>query len=178
MLRRGAGSRDASAPPEPKPPLPLPQLFMLSHMEEDGPVRLDGVKLAVCELMGQELDEPKIGAFAGALNALDFPVQLLVRQHPSRPGRAGGDSQGGRAGRPAAADQGSGGSRSDACMGEMESRDGVLDRRFYAVCDHRQAEDLHGLLDPGRALRASAQSAASFACSSQQLHPGRLAEGD
>ena len=55
---------------------------MLSHLEQDGPVRLDGAKLAVSEVMGLELDEPKLGAFAGSLNALDFPVQLLVRQHP------------------------------------------------------------------------------------------------
>ena len=67
---------------EPKPPPPLSMFFMLSHLEEDGPVRLDGVKLAVLEVMGLELDEPKLGAFAGSLNALDFPVQLLVRQHP------------------------------------------------------------------------------------------------
>ncbi|MYE05883.1 MAG: hypothetical protein F4Y04_01445, partial [Chloroflexi bacterium] len=32
---------------EPKPPPPLPLFFMLSHLEDDGPVRLDGVKLAV-----------------------------------------------------------------------------------------------------------------------------------
>ena len=63
------------APAEPKPP-PLSYCFMLSHLDEDGPVRLDGVKLGVCEVMGLELDEPKLGAFAGALNALDFPAQL------------------------------------------------------------------------------------------------------
>ena len=57
---------------------------MLSHLEEDGPVRLNGVKVGVCEVMGLEIDEPKLGAFAGALNALDFPVQLLIRQHPPR----------------------------------------------------------------------------------------------
>ena len=70
------------AAPEPKPPPALSLFFMLSHLEDDGPVRLDGVKLAVLEVMGLELDEPKLGAFAGSLNALDFPVQLLVRQHP------------------------------------------------------------------------------------------------
>ena len=59
---------------------------MLSHLDDDGPVRLDGVKLGVCEVMGLEIDEPKLGAFAGALNALDFPAQLLVRQHPPRLG--------------------------------------------------------------------------------------------
>ena len=72
--------------PAPKPPPPLPLFFMLSHLEEDGPVRLDGVKLGVCEVMGLEIDEPKLGAFAGALNACDFPVQLLIRQHPPRLG--------------------------------------------------------------------------------------------
>ena len=68
----------------PKPPPELPLFFMLSHLDDDGPVRLDGVKLGVCEVMGLELDEPKLGAFAGALNALDFPTQLLIRQHPPR----------------------------------------------------------------------------------------------
>ena len=63
---------------EPKPPPPLSLFYMLSHLEEDGPVRLDGVKLAVLEVMGLELDEPRLGAFAGSLNALDFPVQFLV----------------------------------------------------------------------------------------------------
>ena len=58
---------------------------MLSHLDEDGPVRLDGVKLGVCEVMGLELDEPKLGAFAGALNALDFPAQLLVQPAPATP---------------------------------------------------------------------------------------------
>ena len=74
--------------PAPKPPPPLPPFFMLSHLEEDGPVRLDGVKLGVCEVMGLEIDEPKLGAFAGALNACDFPVQLLIRQHPPAPWRS------------------------------------------------------------------------------------------
>ena len=84
-----AAPQDISTEPQapaPKPPPPLPLFFMLSHLEEDGPVRLDGVKLGVCEVMGLELDEPKLGAFAGALNACDFPIQLLIRQHPPRLG--------------------------------------------------------------------------------------------
>ena len=74
-------------PSAPKLPSELPLFFMLSHLDDDGPVRLDGVKLGVCEVMGLEIDEPKLGAFAGALNALDFPAQLLIRQHPPRLGR-------------------------------------------------------------------------------------------
>ena len=45
-------------------------------------MRLDGVKLALTELVGLELDAPKLGAFAGLLNACDFRFKLLVRQHP------------------------------------------------------------------------------------------------
>ena len=77
----------AQSAPTQKPPAALPLFFLLSHLEDDGPVRIDGVKVGVCEVMGLELDGPKLGAFAGALNALDFPLQLLVRQHP--PGLSG-----------------------------------------------------------------------------------------
>ena len=105
---------------EPKPPPPLSLFFMLSHLEEDGPVRLDGVKLAVLEVMGLELDEPKLGAFAGSLNALDFPVQLLVRQHP-----------------PVLVTL-------RKSLTEAQPED--LDRRFYAVCEHNRMDELRGLL--------------------------------
>ena len=130
---------------EAKPPLPLPLCFMLSHLEEDGPVRLDGVKVGVCEVMGLELDEPKLGAFAGALNALDFPAQLLVRQHPPGLKRLRENLQQAQpTGLPpqtrAAAESLQG------LLTSLESRDGILDRRFYAVCEFERADDLRGLL--------------------------------
>ena len=118
---------------------------MLSHLDDGGPVRLDGVKLGVCEVMGLEIDEPKLGAFAGALNALDFPAQLLIRQHPPRLAgmkeklqqaqpddlppqtRAAAESLG-------------------RLLTELEARDGILDRRFYAVCEAARIDDLRGLL--------------------------------
>ena len=90
----------------PKPPPELPLFFMLSHLDDDGPMRLDGVKLGVCEAMGLEIDEPKLGAFAGALNALDFPAQLLVQTAPAAPGPSAGEAEGRPAGQPAPADQG------------------------------------------------------------------------
>lgn len=72
----------AEEPAESKLPPPLPLSFMLSYLEDDGPVRLDGVKLAVMEVMGLELDDPKLGAFAGSLNAVDFQAQLRALPHP------------------------------------------------------------------------------------------------
>ena len=166
ITRRGAGSTPdgAVAPPEtpeaglsanphdaqreptaPKPPPELPLFFMLSHLDDDGPVRLDGVKLGVCEVMGLELDEPKLGAFAGALNALDFPAQLLIRQHPPR---LGGLRENLHRAQPddlppqtrAAAES------LQRLLTDLEARDGILDRRFYAVCELGRIDDLRGLL--------------------------------
>ena len=131
--------------PAPKLPPELPLFFMLSHLDDDGPVRLDGVKLGVCEVMGLEIDEPKLGAFAGALNALDFPAQLLVRQHPPR---LGGMREKLKESQPddlppqtkAAAES------LQRLLTDLEARDGILDRRFYAVCEAARIDDLRGLL--------------------------------
>ena len=118
---------------------------MLSHLDEDGPVRLDGVKLGVCEVMGLELDEPKLGAFAGALNALDFPAQLLIRQHPPRLRRLRDDLQ--RAQPADLPPQTRAAAESlQRLLTDLEARDGILDRRFYAVCEFGRIDDLRGLL--------------------------------
>ncbi len=138
-------ARPSPEPPAPKLPPDLPLFFMLSHLEEDGPVRLDGVKLGVCELMGLEIDEPKLGAFAGALNALDFPAQLLIRQHPPRLRHLRQELQQAQPEdlppqtKEAADSLG-------RLLSDLETRDGILDRRFYAVCEFARIDELRGLL--------------------------------
>ena len=130
------------------PPPELPLFFMVSHLDDDGPVRLDGVKLGVCEVMGLELDEPKLGAFAGALNACDFPMQLLIRQHPP--------DLGGLREKLTEAQPGNLPPQTEAAseslrrlLNELEVRDGILDRRFYAITEFARFNELRGLL--GRA---------------------------
>ena len=133
----------SEAAPKPLPELPL--FFMLSHVEDDGPVRLDGVKVGVCEVMGLEIDEPKLGAFAGALNALDFPAQLLVRQHPPRLGRM--REKLGQAQPDNLPPQTKAAAESlGRLLADLEARDGILDRRFYAVCEFARIDELRGLL--------------------------------
>ena len=133
------------ATPAPKPPPDLPLFFMLSHLDEDGPVRLDGVKLGVCEVMGLEIDEPKLGAFAGALNALDFQAQLLVRQHPPR--LEGMREKLKQAQPESLPPQTKAASESlQRLLTDLETRDGILDRRFYAVCEFERVDELRGLL--------------------------------
>ena len=133
------------APERRLPPPELPLLFMLSHLEDDGPVRLDGVKIGVCEVMGLEIDEPKLGAFAGALNALDFPAQLLIRQHPPRLERMRESLQ--QTQPEDLPPQTRSASESlRRLLTELETRDGILDRRFYAVCEFARSDELHGLL--------------------------------
>ena len=96
-------------------------------------------------MLGLELDEPRLGAFAGALNACDFPLQLLVRQHPPGLGKLQADlAEAQPEDLPpqtkAAADS------TRRLLGELERRDGILDRRFYAVCEHERVGELRGLL--------------------------------
>ena len=148
MGRTGNEQNTDSQPVQPVPkliPPDLPLFFMVSHLDDDGPVRLDGVKLGVCEVMGLEIDEPKLGAFAGALNALDFPVQLLIRQHPPR---LGGLREKLQEAQPAdLPPQTRAASESlQRLLTDLEARDGILDRRFYAVCEHGRIDELRGLL--------------------------------
>ena len=143
-----AESGDPQPVPVPKPPPEPPLFFMLSHVEEDGPVRLDGVKLGVCEVMGLEIDEPKLGAFAGALNALDFAAQLLIRQHPPRLEHLRENLR--QAQPDSLPPQTKAASESlQRLLGDLEERDGILDRRFYAVCEFGRIDDLRGLLARG-----------------------------
>ena len=123
----------------------LANIFMLSHVEDDGPVRIDGAKLGVLEALGLELDEAKLGAFAGALNAMDFPVQLLIRQHAPELSRlrtqlAEEQPENLPAQTEAAADSLRG------LLSDLENREGVVDRRFYAVCEFERVDDLRGLM--------------------------------
>ena len=140
-----AESSEPRPVPVPKPPPDLPLFFMLSHLEEDGPVRLDGVKLGICEVMGLEIDEPKLGAFAGALNALDFPAQLLIRQHSPRLEQMREKlSEAQPTNLPPQTKAASESLRH--LLTDLETRDGILDRRFYAVCEFTRIDDLRGLL--------------------------------
>ena len=156
MPAAGPAQPAGSAAPEQKPPASLPLFFLLSHVEADGPVRIDGAKVGVCEVMGLEIDGPKLGAFAGALNALDFPLQLLVRQHP--PGLSA-LREGLLAAQPADLP---GRTRAAAeslqrLLTDLETRDGILDRRFYAVCPADRLYDLSrpsGQVRPVRACRS------------------------
>ena len=142
---QAAESGEPQAAPVPKPPPDLPLFFMLSHLDEDGPVRLDQVKLGVCEVMGLEIDEPKLGAFAGALNACDFPFQLLIRQHPPRLGQLREKLQESQPDNlPPQTRAASESLR--RLLGDLEERDGILDRRFYAVCEFARIDELRGLL--------------------------------
>ena len=166
-----------SAAPALKPPPELPLFFMLAHLDDDGPVRLDGVKLGVCEVMGLELDEPKLGvcevmgleldepklgAFAGALNALDFPAQLLIRQHPPRLDSLRENLQ--RAQPEDLPPQTKAASESlGRLLTELESRDGILDRRFYAVCEFGRIDDLAACWQE-RGCPSTPSEAASCGC--------------
>ena len=150
----------------PKPPKPLIRYFPIGRVDEEAIVRVGGVEVSVMEVRGVEVEQPLVAAFAGVLNALDFPVQLLVRQHPPRLGSlresiAERRPTGLAAGVVAASDS------LDSFLEELEGRTGVVDRRFYAVCKRSRSGELQGLLARagfsvfplrGRALRSLVQA--------------------
>ena len=79
-------ARQATEPeaPAPKPPPGLPLAFMLSHLEDDGPVRLDRQKLGVCEVLGLELDEPRLGVVRRRPQRLRLPAATARAPAPAR----------------------------------------------------------------------------------------------
>ena len=137
--RRRRGKR------RPKQPKPLGRYFPVARVDEETVVRPGGVEVSVMEVRGVEVEQPRVAAFAGVLNALDFPVQLLVRQHPPRLGSlreaiAGQRPDGLAKGVAAAADS------LDGFLVRLEGQTGVVDRRFYAVCERSRSDELHGLI--------------------------------
>ena len=129
----------------PPPPPSLAHCFLLSHLEAEGPVRRDGVPVGICEVLGLELDEPKLAAFAGTLNALDFPVQLLVRQHSPDLARLRASLAAAQPRQLPPAAQAAAESLRQL-LTTLETRDGILDRRFYASCPRERAAELGALL--------------------------------
>ena len=119
---------------------------MLSHLEHDGPVRLDGVKLGVCEVMGLEIDEPKLGAFAGMLNSLDFPAQLLIRQHPPRLDGMREKLRETRPDGPAPSDEGRRPSPWSACSPRWRTATASSTGASTPCASSGGIDDLHGLL--------------------------------
>ena len=132
---------------EPKPVPTLPFCYLMSHVEEDGPVRIDGMKVALTEIMGMELTISKLEAFTGFLNALEFPVQLLIRQHPPQLGAL---RQKLRAARPndLSPEVASTADSLDKLLLGLETRKGILDRRYYAICNLEHLDELRSLMDP------------------------------
>ena len=146
---------------------------MLSHLEDDGLVRLDRVKVGVCEVLGLELDEPKLGAFAGALNACDFEVQLLVRQHP--PGLERLRAELLQAQPEDLPQQAHDAAESlQRLLSQLETRDGILDRRFYASLPDGAGRRASLPAVQGRIERASPHGPHPSDASAG-LGPGRLA---
>ena len=159
--RRRRGKR------RPKPPKPLDRYFPIARVNEETVGLLGGVEVSVMEVRGVEAEQPLVAAFAGVLNALDFTVQLLVRQHPPRlqslrEAIAGQRPDDLAAGVAAASDS------LENFLVRLEGQTGVVDRRFYAVCERSRADELHGLISRagfsvfplrGHALRSLAQAA-------------------
>ena len=118
-----------------------------SHIENGNRVvRSDGRKMVVFQLKGKDNDQASVASFAGALNSLQGPVQFLIRQHPPRLNEFRMKM---RAHREAAEEEKPLSERLrmaaeslDVLLGDMESREGLMDRRFYIICDEERMDEV------------------------------------
>ena len=130
-------------PPEEAPPPGLKSLFNLAWLEDDGPVRPDGTKLSILEIDGVEVNTSALGAYAGLLNALDFPAQILVRQHPPQMDSMIAQMNARRPDYLSDKVQESADSLNNL-LREVEHREGLVDRRFYVICERDNLDLLAG----------------------------------
>ena len=172
----GDGEGTAEAPPpttgkkrrgkKPKLPKPLERYYPITQVDEECIVRW-GVEVSVMEVRGVDVEQQLVSAFAGVLNALDFNVQLLIRQHPPRLRslREAIASQRPERLEDAVVDASD---SLDRFLAELEAQPGVNDRRFYAVCERSRSDELRGLISRagfsvyplrGRALRSLVHAA-------------------
>ena len=112
----------------------LSSFFNLVGVDDEGPVRSDGKRVVIVQMSGVEITQPNVGAFAGLLNTIDYPIQFYIRQHAPLMRPMVADM---RAKRPddlpdkvdEAADS------LENMLIDVEQRDEIVDRRFYAICD-------------------------------------------
>ena len=113
--------------------------------EGDRLIRVDGRRLVVYETTGTDVTLPDVVGFASGLNALNCQVQFLVRQHPPRlfafRELMRSEREEGLSDRMLAAAE-----SLDAMLGELEEREGIMDRRFYMICNEEDADEVYSAM--------------------------------
>ena len=136
------GAHDELPPEEPTLP-DMKSLFNIAWLEDDGPVRPDGTKLAILEIDGVEVTTSALGAYAGLLNATDFPIQILVRQHAPQMQSMVEEMIARRPDHLTDKVMEAAHSLDELLLG-VEHREGLVDRRFYVICAQEHIELLAG----------------------------------
>lgn len=120
----------------------LRNFLHISHIESgERVVTTDNRKIVIFECQGMEIDYPNVASFAGALNSLQVPVQILIRQHQPR---LNGFRMMMRSERSEELTDRmtSAAEALDLMLGKMETREGLMDRRFYIVCSEENRDEV------------------------------------
>ena len=124
------------------------EMLHISHLrasERGGPidrvVRSDGVAVVIYVVEGSVIELPQVGAFAGAINSLQQTVQFLVRQHQPRLRTFREDMRADRGKNLSETIEGAADSL-DRMLERMETREGLMDRRFYLICREVDMEEV------------------------------------
>ena len=118
------------------------EFFNLSHVGDGNRlVRADGTRVVIFESAGKEMSRANIQGFAGALNSIQCPVQFLIRQHPPRLNGFRLQMRHERATQ-ISDRMGAAAEDLDALLAELEDRPGLMDRRYYIVCDEDNMDEV------------------------------------
>lgn len=128
------------------------EMLRVSHLRASEPggyvdriVRSDGVSMCVYEISGTVIDLPQVGSFAGALNSLQQTVQFLVRQHQPRL-RTFRNAMKEERGKDLTETIGGAADSLDRMLERMETREGLMDRRYYVICREEDMEEVMAAL--------------------------------
>ena len=138
---------NAATAKEAKPQLPkIPKFLGVSGIADEAIVRGDRARVSVIEFGGVVLNGPNLGGFAQMLNGLDFPFQLLIRQHQPNMDQMVKEML--QRLKPGMTDMLNGAAAAHRnLVHSLNDREGVFDRRFYFICDEMYRDRSENAID-------------------------------
>ena len=132
---------------EQKPVKPVMRRFLgIAGFDDDAIIRGDRRRVSVIEFGGVTVNGPNLGGFAQMMNGIDFPFQLLIRQHqPNMNSMAEEMLQRRKPGMTDKLNEAAETHRN--LILSLNEREGVFDRRFYFICDEVYRDRAENAID-------------------------------
>ena len=143
-------------------------------VDDDSVIDLRWRGYAVWEVRGRDSDQPTVMlGWEKLVSSLDFPVQILIRQHNPNLEGIRAQLRQDLPGYMRVPDIEQLTEGLDDLLGDLETRVGIVDRKFYVIADREEEAEMAGLLAssgfPGRLLTGDALRDLYVGCGSGML---------